>query len=147
VSSDLRELHQQPHQACAQPRHPPPPAARPSPAMETAPPPDIAVPSIETTADKTDDAATKPALTPPTSEDLDKRDEQMSSELSDLESDDDEEIEPDHYWDGGKIPVFKPVRLYLAEECAGRESCAADQNACDTEMVLTVACADNGPVS
>lgn len=50
----------------------------------------------------------KAALTPPTSEDLDKR-YGSSSELSDLEDDDDEEIEPDHYYDGGKIPVFKPV--------------------------------------
>jgi hypothetical protein len=52
------------------------------------------------------------ALTPPTSEDMDKK-YLSSSELSDLESDDGEdddwEIEPDHYWDGGKIPVFKPV--------------------------------------
>jgi hypothetical protein len=55
----------------------------------------------------------KVALTPPTSEDMDKKDG-SSSELSDLELDDDDdddwEIEPDHYWDGGKIPVFKPVR-------------------------------------
>jgi hypothetical protein len=69
----------------------------------------VVVPSVETAMDKIDDMATKPALTPPTSEDLDKRDDRMSSELSDLESDDDEEIEPDHYYDGGKIPVFKPV--------------------------------------
>ena len=47
----------------------------------------------------------------------------VQSELSDLELDpnatgaqeipsmeaDDEEIEPDHYYGGGKIPVFKPV--------------------------------------
>lgn len=69
------------------------------------------VPSVEATVETHDDTANKPAaLTPPTSEDLDKRDERMSSELSELDSDDDEEIEPDHYWDGGKIPVFKPVR-------------------------------------
>ncbi|KAF2688840.1 hypothetical protein K458DRAFT_359809 [Lentithecium fluviatile CBS 122367] len=73
-------------------------------------PADVAVaPSVETPIERNDDAATKPALTPPTSEDLDKRDERMSSELSDPESDDDEEIEPDHYWDGGKVPVFKPT--------------------------------------
>lgn len=46
--------------------------------------------------------------------------EGVPSELSDLELDpkngaaptseeDDEEIEPDHYYGGGKIPVFKPV--------------------------------------
>jgi len=109
--------------------------------METEAPPDV-VPSVETTADKNDDAATKPALTPPTSEDLDKRDERMSSELSELESDDDEEIEPDHYWDGGKIPVFKPVCCaLLAMHCAGRETCAATRAACACrDMVLIVAC-------
>jgi hypothetical protein len=56
-------------------------------------------------------------LTPPTSEDMGKCDE-SSSELSELDMDvgreeaDDEDIgdiEPDHYWDDGKIPVFKPV--------------------------------------
>ena len=35
------------------------------------------------------------------------------SELSDLDLSDDEDdgevIEPDHYWDGGNIPVFKPT--------------------------------------
>ena len=93
--------------------------------METEAPPAV-VPSVEATIGINDDAATKPALTPPTSEDLDKRDERLSSELSELESDDDEEIEPDHYWDGGKIPVFKPVRCaHFAEECAIRGSCAA----------------------
>jgi hypothetical protein len=72
------------------------------------------VPSVEATLDRNDDSASKPALTPPTSEDMDKRDERMSSELSELDSDDDgEEIEPDHYFDGGKIPVFKPVRRHL----------------------------------
>lgn len=74
------------------------------------------VPSVEATLDRNDDPASKPALTPPTSEDMDKRDERMSSELSELDSDDDgEEIEPDHYFDGGKIPVFKPVRRHLWE--------------------------------
>lgn len=55
----------------------------------------------------------KAALTPPTSEDMDRgKREGSSSELSELELDDDEDIgdiEPDHYWDGGKIPVFKPT--------------------------------------
>ncbi|KAK3672850.1 hypothetical protein LTR78_007203 [Recurvomyces mirabilis] len=54
------------------------------------------------------------ALTPPTSEEMnlhDHRQENEDSELSDLDLDDDDEedIEPDHYWDGGKIPVFKPT--------------------------------------
>jgi hypothetical protein len=74
------------------------------------------VPSVEANLDRNDNSASKPALTPPTSEDMDKRDERMSSELSELDSDDDgEEIEPDHYFDGGKIPVFKPVRCHLWE--------------------------------
>ncbi|KAF1966848.1 hypothetical protein BU23DRAFT_485353 [Bimuria novae-zelandiae CBS 107.79] len=67
------------------------------------------LPSVETPPAAHDDANNKPALTPPTSEDMDKRDERMSSELSDIDSDDGEDIEPDHYWDGGKIPVFKPT--------------------------------------
>lgn len=54
------------------------------------------------------------ALTPPTSEDMNSKMDDGSSdlsELSDIENDDDdeEEIVPDHYYDGGKIPVFKPV--------------------------------------
>ncbi|KAJ8105904.1 hypothetical protein OPT61_g9895 [Boeremia exigua] len=57
-----------------------------------------------------DDVVPKAALTPPTSEDNDpKRAERMSSELSEIDSDDGEDIEPDHYWEGGKIPVFKPT--------------------------------------
>ncbi|KAI6854424.1 hypothetical protein KC318_g22477, partial [Hortaea werneckii] len=36
--------------------------------------------------------------------------EQEESELSDLDLEDEEdEIKPDHYWEGGKIPVFKPT--------------------------------------
>ncbi|KAL5451896.1 hypothetical protein PMIN05_000277 [Paraphaeosphaeria minitans] len=79
--------------------------------MPAVPAPAEVVPSVETPIhhDTHEDAANKPALTPPTSEDMDKRDERMSSELSDIDSDDGEDIEPDHYWDGGKIPVFKPT--------------------------------------
>ena len=73
------------------------------------------VPSVEAPLAQHDDATTKAALTPPTSEDNDKRDERMSSELSDIDSDDGEDIEPDHYFDGGKIPVFKPVRSRVAQ--------------------------------
>ena len=53
----------------------------------------------------------KPTLTPPTSEEADKHGE-SSSDLSDLELDqeDNGKIEPDHYYEGGRIPVFKPVR-------------------------------------
>jgi hypothetical protein len=68
------------------------------------------VSSVEAPPTQNDDAVPKAALTPPTSEDNDKRDERMSSELSDIDSDDGEDIEPDHYFEGGKIPVFKPVR-------------------------------------
>ncbi len=62
------------------------------------------VPSVEAPTALDDDAAPKAALTPPTSEDNDKRDERMSSELSELDSDDGEDIEPDHYFEGGSIP-------------------------------------------
>ena len=53
----------------------------------------------------------KPTLTPPASEEADKHDE-SSSDLSDLELDIEgsAEILPDHYYENGKIPVFKPVR-------------------------------------
>ena len=56
-------------------------------------------------------SVTKHALTPPTSVDMEKR-ERSSSELSDIK-DEEEEIVPDHYYDGGKIPVFKPVCVTL----------------------------------
>jgi hypothetical protein len=70
--------------------------------------------------DKADELPTAPpstaarVLTPPTSEDMGKRDELETSDLSDLESevgedDDIGDIQPDHYFEGGKIPVFKPV--------------------------------------
>ena len=57
--------------------------------------------------------APNPALTPPTSEDIQNKGG-SSSGLSDVDMDDDndddeEEIFPDHYYDGGRIPVFKPV--------------------------------------
>ena len=64
----------------------------------------------------------KAALTPPTSEGTNKKEEVSDSELSDLEpeqveepappkveSEEDQEIVPDHYYEGGNIPVFKPV--------------------------------------
>jgi len=58
-------------------------------------------------------AAPTSALTPPTSDDLNphKHEEDNSSDLSDLEvlHDDDEQYAPDHYYEGGKIPVFKPT--------------------------------------
>ena len=56
----------------------------------------------------------KPTLTPPASEEADKHDD-SGSELSDLEGEveDTGEIVPDHYYDGGRVPVFKPVRPWL----------------------------------
>ena len=53
-------------------------------------------------------------LTPPNSDDAGKRQELDSSDLSDLDMDDDEDedigdIEPAEYWDGGRIPIFRPV--------------------------------------
>ncbi|GAB7365373.1 hypothetical protein MBLNU230_g6451t1 [Neophaeotheca triangularis] len=75
------------------------------------PPRDDVEPSSET--------ATKPgasALTPPTSEEMNNeqrmKNESAESDLSDLDLDDEsdgEEIEPDHYYEGGRIPVFKPT--------------------------------------
>ena len=60
----------------------------------------------------------KPALTPPASDHTDKRDD-SGSELSDIEpeSEDIGEILPDHYWDNGKIPVFKPVSRLAHYPC------------------------------
>ena len=54
----------------------------------------------------------KPTLTPPASVEADKNND-SGSELSDLEGDgeDTSELLPDHYYEGGRIPVFKPVRL------------------------------------
>ena len=61
-------------------------------------------------------SASARVLTPPTSEDMDKRDELDTSDLSELELEDENEddddigdIQPDHYFGDGKIPVFKPV--------------------------------------
>ena len=53
----------------------------------------------------------KPTLTPPASDEADKHDD-SGSELSDLDNEleDNSEIVPDHYYEGGKVPVFKPVR-------------------------------------
>ena len=77
---------------------------------------------------KVEEDHSKPALTPPTSEGTKGNRDDSSSELSDLEPEDSpklepklepqvepklesvEEIVPDHYYEGGKVPVFKPVR-------------------------------------
>ncbi|KAF4556808.1 DNA damage-responsive transcriptional repressor-like protein [Elsinoe fawcettii] len=77
-----------------------------------------AAPPTSTAHDNLNATAPASALTPPTSEDNDVKHETQSvtSELSDIheskieeEQEQEEEIEPDHYYDGGKIPVFKPT--------------------------------------
>jgi hypothetical protein len=83
--------------------------------------------------------------TPPTSEDMNKHDSH-SSDLSDIEDNevDMEDIKPDHYWDeenGGKIPVFKPVCIFLrAMDCArcthGCSLVGHSRNTC--EIVITI---------
>lgn len=81
----------------------------------------LSPPSLDGSVPITDskDATAKPtapvsALTPPTSEDMNTKVDDSGSELSDVELDEEdaEEITPDHYYEGGKIPVFKPVRTY-----------------------------------
>ena len=74
-------------------------------------------------------ADSRSALTPPTSENTDKKDDESGSELSDLEPEEApekhpvqpkvenvEEIVPDHYYEGGRVPVFKPVSLLPAPQ-------------------------------
>lgn len=87
-----------------------PPATAVATAGGLSPEPQSVKPTIETGA--------KPAtaLTPPTSEEMnnDANKDNEESDLSDLDLDDEdeEEIFPDHYWDGengGRIPVFKPT--------------------------------------
>ena len=66
----------------------------------------------------------KPTLTPPASEEADRLDD-SGSELSELELEPEEkpaedgEIEPDHYYEGGKIPVFKPVCIIRVQHTQG----------------------------
>lgn len=59
------------------------------------------------------------ALTPPTSEEWNKHDDN-TSELSDIEGDDEEDeigdIEPAEYYEGGRIPVFRPVRYHFTAQ-------------------------------
>lgn len=70
-------------------------------------------------------------LTPPASEESEHKNDghETSSDLSDLEFDDDNEgtqregaeeegYKPDHYYGGGRIPVFKPVSLPLSGSAA-----------------------------
>jgi jmjN domain len=66
---------------------------------------------VQTTADQR-------VLTPPNSDDAGKREELDSSDLSDLDMDEDEDedigdVEPAEYWDGGRIPIFRPVSWIL----------------------------------
>ena len=71
-------------------------------------------------------AIPKHALTPPTSEDMERR-ERSSSELSECEGDHnvEEDIEPDHYYGGGRVPVFKPV---CQEFSISRNRCRSKQH-------------------
>ena len=73
---------------------------------------DIAIPTTEETMIKEEP---KPTLTPPASEEAGKN-EDSSSDLSDLDMDQEDigEIEPAYYYEGGKIPVFTPVRCIEA---------------------------------
>lgn len=77
------------------------------PATVPVPVPDV-VASVETPHEH-EHVPAATVLTPPTSEENDRREERLSSELTDIDSDDGEDIEPDHYFEGGKVPVFKPV--------------------------------------
>lgn len=75
------------------------------PAALSPPPHDESITSIPVAKQPT-------ALTPPTSEEMNHNaDHDNSSDLSDLDLDDEDEedITPDHYYDGGRVPVFKPV--------------------------------------
>lgn len=99
----------------------------------------------------------KPTLTPPASEGTDKPYD-SGSELSDLEvettektdnkvDDNDGEIQPDHYYEGGKIPVFKPVcALYNPHpSCV----CLKIPRNClwyDMQKLISRVSLDNGPV-
>ncbi|KXT01019.1 hypothetical protein AC578_4444 [Pseudocercospora eumusae] len=62
---------------------------------------------------------TATVLTPPTSEDHERKHDGDESELSDLDmEEEEEEIFPHHYWDeenGGRIPVFKPTMAQFAD--------------------------------
>jgi hypothetical protein len=75
------------------------------------------------------------SITPPNSADGKKHTpDGLPSELSDLELDNhnkpapsieavEEDIEPDHYYDGGQIPVFKPVSRFQEKEKAEIDDC------------------------
>ena len=71
----------------------------------------------------------KSTLTPPASEEADKNDD-SGSELSDLEPEveDNGEIVPDHYYEGGKIPVFKPVSLVPPPSSIPTQSFKSDRD-------------------
>ena len=74
----------------------------------------MAEPALVTIADD-QHLPEKATLTPPASVELPKMEDLSSSELSDLEAEQAvDEILPDHYYGGGKIPVFKPVSSRLA---------------------------------
>ena len=99
--------------------------------------------AVDGTPIKSEPKEPKSTLTPPTSEEADKYDG-SSSELSDLELDNDDvgEIEPDHYYEGGRIPVFKPVcvitpdgKLFHENMPRASRRHLADNSALDDETI------------
>ena len=89
----------------------------------------------------------KATLTPPASEHTDKHDD-SGSELSDLEPEADthDEIFPDHYYGGGKIPVFKPVCLLHQDAISIATTHWHSLPHALSSIKLTYS-TDNGPVS
>lgn len=84
-------------------------------AMEVAAAP---VPSVEIDPQVKLEPEEKLVLTPPASIEADKQDgatDQAPSNPAEKEDEEDDigDITPDHYYDGGQIPVFKPVRNFL----------------------------------
>ena len=78
-----------------------------------------ASPSVETDLDIKPEPEEKPILTPPASIEADKPDgsiDETPGDENDMEEDDLGEITPDHYYGGGEIPVFKPVRCPIAPD-------------------------------
>lgn len=79
----------------------------------------------------------KAALTPPTSEEFnDKRHDSPDLTDLDLDSEEEEDIDPSYYYEGGKIPVFEPVShsALLLATCASH----ANQHTTDNGTIQTL---------